>query len=114
MKIHYLEIVTNEVAAVCEAYTAAADVQFSAPDAAFGNARTAPLSGGGMIGVRAPMHAGERPVVRPYRLVNDIGETFAAAVRAGGQVAVPPMEIPGHGTCAIYFQGGIEHGLWQL
>jgi hypothetical protein len=24
------------------------------------------------------------------------------------------MEIPGHGKCAIYFHGGIQHGLWQL
>ena len=23
-------------------------------------------------------------------------------------------EIPGHGTFAIYLQGGIDHGLWQL
>jgi hypothetical protein len=32
---------------------------------------------------------------------------------AGGDFAVPPMTIPGQGTCAIDFLGGIEHGLWQ-
>ena len=29
-------------------------------------------------------------------------------------LAHPPMKIPGHGTFAIYIQGGIHHGLWQL
>ncbi len=28
-------------------------------------------------------------------------------------MAHPPMEIPGHGTFAIYIQGGIHHGFWQ-
>lgn len=37
-----------------------------------------------------------------------------AAVQAGGQIAHPPLEIPGHGTFAIYHQGGDDHGLWQL
>jgi predicted enzyme related to lactoylglutathione lyase len=36
-----------------------------------------------------------------------------AVVKAGGELAHPPMEIPGHGTFAIYLQGGIDHGLWQ-
>ena len=47
-------------------------------------------------------------------LVADIAAAVAAAVQAGGKVAVPPMEIPGHGTFAIYLQGGNDHGLWQL
>ena len=29
-------------------------------------------------------------------------------------LAVRPMGIPGHGTFAIYLQGGNDHGLWQL
>lgn len=52
-------------------------------------------------------------MVRPYWLVKNIGSALAAAVGAGGKIALPPMEIPGHGTCAIYIQGGVEHGLWQ-
>jgi hypothetical protein len=40
--------------------------------------------------------------VRPYWLVDDIEAAVAAAVQAGGDVAHPPMEIPGHGTFAIY------------
>ena len=114
MQIHYLEIVTKEVDAVCAACAAANGVQFGKPDAGLGNARTVALPGGGLVGVRAPMHESEKPVVRPYWLVDDIEAAVAAAVEAGGEVAHPPMEIPGHGTFAIYIQGGIHHGLWQL
>jgi hypothetical protein len=28
--------------------------------------------------------------------------------------AIAPLEIPGKGTFAIYLQGGVDHGLWQL
>ncbi len=114
MKIQYLEIVTREVDAVCAAYAAAHKVQFGKADAGLGNARTAPLAGGGLVGVRAPLRETEEPVVRPYWLVDDIAAAVAAAVKAGGQLAVPPMEIPGHGTFAIYLLGGNDHGLWQL
>ena len=67
-----------------------------------------------MLGVRAPMHETEEPVVRPYLLVDDIEAAVTAAVKPGGEIAHPPMEIPGHGTFAIFIQGGIHHGLWQV
>jgi predicted enzyme related to lactoylglutathione lyase len=54
------------------------------------------------------------PVMRPYWLVSDIEAALAAVVQAGGEIAHPPMEIPGHGTFAIYLQGGNNHGLWQI
>ncbi len=114
MQVFYLEIVTKEVDAVCATYAAANDVQFSKANAGLGNARTAVMPGGGMVGVRAPMRDSEEPVVRPYWLVDDIKAAVAAAVKAGGELAHPPMEIPGGlGTFAIYLQGGIDHGLWQ-
>jgi hypothetical protein len=69
MQIYYLEIVTKEVDAVCGAYTAANGVKFSEPDAALGNARTAPMAGGGLVGVRAPMRETEAPVVRDRKSV---------------------------------------------
>jgi uncharacterized protein len=114
MTIHYLEIVTKEVDAVCAAYASTHNVPFSGPDARLGNARTAALADGGLVGVRAPLRETEEPVVRPYWLVDDIVAAVAAVVRAGGEIAHPPMEIPGHGTFAIYLQGGNDHGLWQL
>ncbi|HQR45842.1 MAG TPA: hydroxylase [Thermoanaerobaculia bacterium] len=114
MLIQYLEIVTPDVDAVCAAYAAAIGSSFGAPDPGLGNARTAALPGGGLLGVRAPLHETETPVVRPYWLVEDIEAALATAVAAGGVVAHSPLEIPGHGRFAIYIQGGIHHGLWQL
>jgi len=32
----------------------------------------------------------------------------------GAEAAHPPLEIPGKGTFAILFQGGVQTGLWQL
>lgn len=113
MQVHYLEIVTKEVDGTCAAYAAATGAQFGQPDAGLGQARTAVLPGGALVGVRAPLRETEAPVVRPYWLVDDIEAAVAAAVREGGEVAVAPTEIPGHGTFAIYIQGGVDHGLWQ-
>ncbi len=113
MQVQYLEIVTKDVDIVCNAYTKLNGVPFSEPDIRLGNARTAKLPGGSLLGVRAPMREDEDPVVRPYWLVDDIEAAVAAAIKAGGELAHPPFEIPGHGTFAIYIQGGIEHGLWE-
>ncbi|MCB2230277.1 hydroxylase [bacterium] len=114
MQVHYLEIVTNDVDAVCFAYAATHGIEFGEPDSLLGNARTAKLHDGSLVGVRAPLHADEKPVVRPYWLVDDIKAAVAVVEKAGGQIAVPPMEIPGRGTFAIYFLGDNQHGLWQL
>jgi uncharacterized protein len=114
MKVQYLEIVTCEVDSVCAAYAATLHVQFSEPDLRLGGARIAPVDGGGLVGVRTPLRDDEDPVVRPYWLVPDINAALAAVVQAGGEIALPPMEIPGYGTCAIYLQGGNDHGLWQV
>jgi predicted enzyme related to lactoylglutathione lyase len=113
MQIHYIEIVTKEVDAVCAAYSAANGVKFGEPDAGLGNARTAPMPGGGLVGVRAPLRETEEPIVRPYWLVEDIEKSVAAIEKAGGKIALPPIKLPGHGTCAIYVLGGVNHGLWQ-
>ncbi|MBU2864965.1 hydroxylase [Reinekea forsetii] len=114
MKTQYLEIVTNDVEAVCAAYAATHKVQFSEKDPILGDARTAHLADGSVLGVRAPLRESEQPVVRPYWLVGDIEEAVAAVEKSGGEIAMPPTEIPGKGTFAIYLQGGNDHGLWQL
>ena len=111
--VHYLEVVTAEVDAVCATYAAANRLRFGAPDEGLGNARTATLPDGSTIGVRAPMHELELPVVRPYLLVDDIEAAVAVAEAAGADIALPPVEIPDMGRCAIYFQGGVQHGLWE-
>lgn len=114
MRVHYLEIVTPSVDAVCTAYAAAGGMEFGQPVEGLGWARTASLPEGGMVGVRAPMNETEGPVVRPYWLVQDIEAALRAAVDAGAEVAHPALAIPGYGTFAIYIQGGVHHGLWQL
>ena len=114
MKVHYLEIVTPEVDALCGQYSAIHGITFSEPDANLGGARTAKLNGGGLIGIRGPMRDTETPVVRPYLLVDDIKASVESAAEAGAEIAVPPMEIPEHGTCAIVIHSGIECGLWQV
>jgi len=113
MRVEYLEIVTEAVDAVCAARAAEQGVAFTDPIPDLGNARVAELAGGGRVGVRAPMHESEKPVVRPYWLVDDIEAALATAVAAGAEVAHPPLEIPGQGTFAIYFLGGAQQGLWQ-
>ncbi|GAB5458493.1 MAG: hypothetical protein Hens3KO_15230 [Henriciella sp.] len=114
MKVHYLEIVTSDVDGHCAALATASGAVFSAPVEALGNARIAPLDGQGRIGVRAPMSAEEQPTIRPYVLTNDIQAALEVVVSIGGEIAHPPLEIPGEGTFAIYFLDGNQHGLWQL
>lgn len=113
MKIHYLEIVTSDVDALCNQYSAIHGITFGEPDANLGGARTGKLDGGGLIGIRGPLRDTETPVIRPYVLVDDIEASVAAAADAGAEIAIPSMEIPGHGTIAVIIQGGIECGLWQ-
>jgi uncharacterized protein len=114
MKVHYLEIVASDVDAVCAAYEAALGIQFGSADPLLGGARTARLPDGGSIGVRGPLRETEPPVIRPYWLVDDIQAAVEAASRQGALIAHPPLEIPGKGMFAIYIQGGVDHGLWQL
>lgn len=114
MRIHYLEIVTPEADAVRATLAAATGLSFGEPDPLLGGARTAALPDGGSVGIRAPMHESEQPVTRPYWLVDDIEAAVVAAVAAGGEVAHPPLEIPGKGRFAILVQGGVQIGLWQL
>lgn len=113
MKIQYLEIVTPDVDALCKQYSVIHGITFTEPDVNLGGARTAKLNGGGLIGIRGPLRENETPVIRPYVLVDDIKKSVAAAAEAGAEIAIPSMEIPGHGTIAIIIQGGIESGLWQ-
>jgi uncharacterized protein len=114
MKVHYLEIVSLDVDAVCKAYGATHNVTFGEADPLLGGARTCTLPDGSIIGVRAPLRDTENPVVRPYWLVEGIEEAVTTVEAQGAEIAVPPMEIPGRGKFAIYLLGSNEHGLWQL
>jgi len=113
VQVQYLEIVTPKVKETCATLATLHGVEFGEPVPALGNARTAALEGGGRIAVRAPMRKDEAPVVRPYLLVDDIEAASKAAKAAGAEIAIPPMELPGEGTFAIYILGGVEYGLWK-
>ena len=113
MRVHYLEIVTDDVTGTITQYEAAFGVMFGEPVAELGNARTTELAGGHLVSVRAPMHEQETPVIRPYWLVDDIAAAVKAAEAAGAMVAHLPLEIPGIGTFAITISGGNQHGFWQ-
>lgn len=114
MELHYLEIVTAEVEATCDALAKSLGGSFSEPVAELGGARTAAMESGADVGVRAPMHDGEDAVVRPYHRVDDLEQALSAASEAGAEVALGPTEIPGRGKIAIYILGGIQHGLWKV
>jgi predicted enzyme related to lactoylglutathione lyase len=114
MKIHYLEIVSSDVGAVCAAYEAAHGVKFGPPDPVLGGARTVTCPDGTIVGVRGALRDTEEPIVRPYWLVDDIEAAVSAAAEQGAEIAHEPLELPGKGTFAIYIQGDVNHGLWQL
>ena len=114
MDVYYLEVVTPDVDVICALYSEMYSMTFGDAEPSLGGARTARLPNGRLLGVRAPLNETERPVTRPYILVEDIEAAVAAAERAGAEITLPPMPIPGHGMCAIVYQGEIEAGLWQV
>lgn len=114
MKIYYLEVVTPDVEQLCAAYENSIGASFSTPNHALGGAKTTSLPDGHTLGVRKPMHEAEQPVTRPYYLVDDIVQAVSKAEQNGATVAVPPMDIPGYGQCAIVMFGTIESGFWQV
>jgi predicted enzyme related to lactoylglutathione lyase len=112
--IQYLEIVTTDVDDTIATLEEVHGVTFGEPVPSFGNAQIAILSNGGQFGVRAPLSPDEgAPVIRPYLGVEDIEAAIAAAQASGAQFAMLATEIPGYGKFAIYFQGGIQYGLWE-
>lgn len=114
MNIHYLEIVSADMDREIELLEATLELNFGDPVEALGRARVAAAPGGGTIGVRAPMHDAEATVARPYFLTDALDEKVAALSSLGAQIALPRMEIEGHGVIAIYIVNGIEYGLWQV
>lgn len=114
MKLRYLEIVSHDVDAVCKAYEITHSASFSEPDESLGGARTCALPAGSIVGIREPLRDNAEPVLRAYRLVDDIEQAIANIEAEGARIAMPPMEIPGKGKFAIYILGSNDHGLWQL
>lgn len=113
MKVHYLEIVSDDAEALCATYAAVHSLSFSPADPDLGQARVAVRADGTLLGVRRPLAAHERPTMRAYLAVEDIEAAVKAAEEGGALIAYPPTKQGGRGTFAIFIQGGVEHGLWQ-
>lgn len=111
--IHYLEIVTPDVAAVRALYEQVHGWHFKL-EPEFGNAFVAELPDGSRCGIRAPLRDTEAPIVRTYLRVADLDHAAHRAQQLGAQLAIDRMELGAHGTIALYLIGGIEQGLWQL
>lgn len=114
MKIHYLEIVSNDVAREIALFETGQGLSFGEPVAELGGARTAKSADGPIVGIRGPMHDAETPVARPYFLTHTLQETVDALGKLGAEIALPYMKIEGQGEIAIYIVDGIEYGLWQI
>lgn len=112
--VHYLEIVTPDVAAAVRLYGEAYGWRFEPEAPELGNARVATLPDGSLCGIRAPMGEQETPIVRTYLRVEDLEAAVRRAEALGATIALPPTELSGRGTIAIYFVGGVQQGLWQV
>ena len=113
MSIYYLEIVTNDVEALCATYERVHDLSFGPEDPNLGQARVAARPDGSFVGIRKPLAEHERPIVRTYVATADIQKAVKEAEEAGALLAYPPTQHGKHGTFAIFIHGDVEHGLWQ-
>ena len=114
MTVQFLQYVTPNVDTQVKAIEEATGLTFTGPVPEFGNAMVTDMPDGGKISVRAPMHATETPVIRPYLLTDDIARAVKDVTDAGAEMMHPPLEIPGQGTFAIYRLDGLEQGLWEV
>lgn len=113
VRIHYLEIVSNDVDAVCRMYERVHGLSFGPPDPDLGNARVAEGPDGALVGIRKPLAAHETPIERTYFAVEDLQRAVKEAEAAGAVVAYPPTRQGKRGSFAIVIQGDVQHGLWQ-
>jgi uncharacterized protein len=113
MAVHYLEIISEDVDAQTALYERMHGLSFGLPDPDLGMARVATQRDGTLVGIRKPLAAHERPMMRAYLAVDDIEDAAKGAEAAGATVAYGPTEQGDRGTFAIVIQGGVEHGLWQ-
>ncbi len=111
--MHYLEIVSPDADALIALYESVHHLTFAPPDADLGQARVATRADGTRVGIRRPLAAHEKPIVRAYLAVADIQQAAKEAARQGATIAYPPTRQGQQGSFAIVIQGGVEHGLWQ-
>ena len=113
MVVHYLEIVSDDVAALTGLYQRVHGLSFGPPDPDLGQARVATRADGTLVGIRKPLAAHEQPIMRTYLAVEDIQRAVKEAEESGAIIAYPPTKQGERGTFAIVIQGDVQHGLWQ-
>ena len=113
VQVHYVEIVTRDVAAQCAILRRIHGLSFGEPVPDLGQARVAEAPDGSLIGVRGPLAEHEQPIVRTYFRVDDIVRAVKEAESAGATIAYPPTQQGDTGTWAIYIFGDVQVGLWQ-
>jgi hypothetical protein len=64
MALHYLEIVSNDVDTLTGLDERMHGLSFGPPDADLGQARVASRADGTLVGIRKPLAAHEKPIVR--------------------------------------------------
>ena len=110
--VRYMEIVSDDMDALCATYESVHGVSFGEVVPELGQARVANLPDGSLLSIRKPMAEHETPIIRTYVAVADIEKAVEAAKKAGAELAY--MAPHGEwGTFAIYIHGGVQHGLWQ-
>ncbi|MCP4093409.1 MAG: hydroxylase [Planctomycetes bacterium] len=112
--IHYLEIVSADPNAARDLYAGTYGLEFGDSVPELGNAFVASLPSGSLFAIRGTLAEHEKPVIRAYVRVDDIHQATEKAASLGAMIALPPTELPGQGTIAIYIHGDVEHGIWQL
>ena len=90
MAVHYLEIVSNDVDTLTALYQRMHGLSFGPPNPDLGQARVTSQAGGGLIGIRKPLAAHERPIMRTYLAVDDIQQAVKTAEESGAMIAYPP------------------------
>jgi predicted enzyme related to lactoylglutathione lyase len=113
MAVDYLEIVSNDADRLTALYQSMHGLSFGPPEPDLGQARVATHADGTLVGIRKPLAAHERPIMRAYLAVEDIQQAVKSAEGAGATIAYPPTQQGTHGIFAIVIHGEVEHGLWQ-
>ncbi len=105
------ELTTTDPAAAAEFYGQLFGWMVKPPDANMGGYRVVCVGEQGVAGIIAmqPGAPAAPPHWGSYITVADIDQTSALCASLGGQVLVPPMDIPGVGRMAVFMdpQGAV-------
>lgn len=112
--VHYVEMVSPDPERTRDFLQQAYGWRFVAAGDDLGGAYVAVLPNGTRCAVRAPLRDDEMPLTRTYVRVENVEKAAKRAEELGAKVALPPVPLGDHGKIAIYFVGGVEHGVWEM